>query len=403
MCIGIVLEIRFMKSAMVVRWLSLALARSLIGCALIVASPAFGAVAQVNIIDNAFSPMNIVVNVNDQVEWIWVGANLHSTTSSTLTASNTPLWDSNLQTTGFTFTQTFNSAGDFPYFCSNHGFTGDITVKAQTQTNVPPTVSITSPPNGAKFTAPWAGTIQATDSDSDGTVTKLQFFAGTNLLGTVTNPPTTVSFNVNNLAAGNYTLTAVATDNGGASTTSAGISIQVTNASPTNVPPTVSINSPTNGAVFAALWAGTIQATASDSDGTVTKVQFFAGTNSLGSVTNPPATASFKVNNLSAGNYTLTAVATDNGGASTTSAGIGIRVVAAGSLTVSSVQHPNATTLQFNYTATPGLSYVVDRSADLRNWVPQNTNTAATASVTFSDNAASASANFYRVRLLPNP
>ncbi len=56
----------------------------------------------------------------------------------------------------------------------------------------------------------------------NGTVTNISFFAGgTTLLGSVRNPPANVSINVTNLAAGNYTLTAVAKDNAGASTTSA--------------------------------------------------------------------------------------------------------------------------------------------------------------------------------------
>ncbi len=43
--------------------------------------------------------------------------------------------------------------------------------------NVPPTVSLTSPTNNSSFSAPTNITINATASDSDGTVTQVQFFA----------------------------------------------------------------------------------------------------------------------------------------------------------------------------------------------------------------------------------
>ena len=55
-----------------------------------------------------------------------------------------------------------------------------------------------------------------------------------------------------------------------------------------DVPPTVIISNPTNGSVFAAPATLNLTATASDSDGSVTNVQFFQGTTSLGSVANSP-------------------------------------------------------------------------------------------------------------------
>ena len=92
--------------------------------------------------------------------------------------------------------------------------------------NVPPAVSLTSPTNGAAFTAPANITISATASDADGTIQKVEFFHGaTNLIATITSPP--YSFNWTGVAHGTYTLTAVATDNQNATTTSAPVSITV--------------------------------------------------------------------------------------------------------------------------------------------------------------------------------
>jgi hypothetical protein len=91
--------------------------------------------------------------------------------------------------------------------------------------NNPPTVSITSPANGATFTAPANITINASASDTDGTITQVQFYQGTTLLGTDTTSP--YSYAWNSVAAGSYSLTAKATDNGGAVTTSSPVNITV--------------------------------------------------------------------------------------------------------------------------------------------------------------------------------
>jgi RHS repeat-associated protein len=87
-------------------------------------------------------------------------------------------------------------------------------------------VSLTSPANGATFTAPATITLTATAADSDGTIAKVEFFhGGTNLIATVTSAPYT--FNWTNVAAGSYSLTARATDNLGAQTTSAAVNVTV--------------------------------------------------------------------------------------------------------------------------------------------------------------------------------
>src|SRR5204862_484060 len=98
-----------------------------------------------------------------------------------------------------------------------------ITVGAANQA---PTVSLTAPANGATFTAPATITVSATAADADGTVAKVDFFAGTTLIGTDTSSPYSISWS--NVAAGSYSLTAVATDNAGATTTSAARTITVT-------------------------------------------------------------------------------------------------------------------------------------------------------------------------------
>jgi len=100
--------------------------------------------------------------------------------------------------------------------------------------NVAPTVSITSPANNATFNAGANITINATATDSDGTVTSVAFYQGSTLLGTDTTSPYT--FTWNGVAAGSYVLTAKATDNSGATTTSAAVNITVNASGPTTYP-----------------------------------------------------------------------------------------------------------------------------------------------------------------------
>ena len=68
----------------------------------------------------------------------------------------------------------------------------------------------------------------------------------------------------------------------------------------------------------------TITANATDSDGTIAKVEFYNGSTLLGTDTSAPY--SFDWSNLPAGSFSLTAKATDNKGISTTSSAITINV-----------------------------------------------------------------------------
>jgi hypothetical protein len=180
--------------------------------------------------------------------------------------------------------------------------------------NQAPTVTLTSPANGTTYTAPATVAMSATAADADGTVAKVDFFAGTTLVGTATASP--YNFTWSNVAAGTYSLTAVATDNDGATRTSAASSITVSGRP--NQAPAVSLTAPANGATFTAPASITVTASASDADGTIAKVDFFAGTTLIGSDTISPYSISW--NNVGTGSYSLTAVATDNGGLTTTSA-----------------------------------------------------------------------------------
>ena len=213
--------------------------------------------------------------------------------------------------------------------------------------NLPPAVNIVSPTTGAVFNAPTNNIpLIAKAGDLNGNVTNVEFFAnGTDIgrgLPVVLDPPgangvtgLVYFFNWQNVPTNHYTLTAVATDNDGASTTSASVNITV-QLPPTNLPPMVRITSPPNGTVYRAPMDVPIYAATSDPDGTVSSVEFFASGKDIGPGTlevcvapagncvgcpspAPICTYSFVWSNAPIGNWSLTTVATDNSGLSATS------------------------------------------------------------------------------------
>jgi Galactose oxidase-like, Early set domain/Bacterial Ig domain len=182
-----------------------------------------------------------------------------------------------------------------------------------------PSVTLTQPADGATFTPPATVNLAATASDADGTVTKVEFLNGAAKLGEDTTAP--YAFTWSGVAAGTYPLTARATDDLGGTSTSAVSRITV---SAGNTPPNVNISSPADGAVFAWKPTITVTATAGDPDGSITKVEFRDGTTVLGQDTSAPY--SFMWRNVPSGSHALTARATDNAGAVTTSSPVGITV-----------------------------------------------------------------------------
>jgi chitinase len=265
----------------------------------------------------------------------------------------------------------------YDYFFGNTGGGG----------NNAPTVNITSPANNASFTAPATIAITASASDADGSVSKVEFYNGTTKLGESTASPYTYTWS--NVPNGTYPLTAKATDNKGAVTTSGTVTVVVgttgggtgcngipvwtatdvyvsgkqvvyngkvyeakwwtQNEQPdlnlgdgkvwkyisdcnggggNNIAPVVTLTAPAPGAAFSAPATVTISATASDADGTISKVDFYNGTTLLSEVSAAPYIYTWS--NVTAGAYSITAKATDNSGAAATSTAVSITVVGGG-------------------------------------------------------------------------
>lgn len=186
------------------------------------------------------------------------------------------------------------------------------------QVNQKPVVTLTSPLPGATVREPGSFDLAATANDPDGTVIKVDFLKGAEVVGTVATPP--YQFAVSNLVAGNYQFAARATDNEGATTSSEPVTVTVT----PNQPPVVAITSPLDGTQFVAPASFDLVASASDPDGTISSVHFMRGVTSVGVATQPPYQVT--ITDLPVGTFTFVATATDDRGASKVSVPVTIQV-----------------------------------------------------------------------------
>lgn len=250
--------------------------------------------------------------------------------------------------------------------------------------NQAPAVEITGPANGASVPSTAPVTIAVTASDTDGTVAKVEFLDGGVVIGEDTTAP--YSFDAT-LAPGEHVLSAKATDDDGASTTSATVTITVT--APQNAAPQVALTEPSGGAVFTAPALVAVTATATDTDGTVAKVEFFSSGRSLGVVTTPPYTLMV---DWPLGGHVITAQATDDDGAVATSAEVSMTVNAPDAPTMGAIAR-NGTTAELGWTGGGGPFAVQTKSSMSDPWCAVNdvvTNRSMTVGMT-------GAAGFYRV------
>lgn len=186
-------------------------------------------------------------------------------------------------------------------------------------------------------------TAFATTVIETGVTQKIEYYVGATKVGQDITPADGFTFNYAGLASGTYSLTAVATDLFGATATSAPVNILVTNR------PTVALTAPTDGALYTSGTPFQISATASDSDGTVAKVEFFQDGTKIGEDTNGVDGYTFSFPGVATGSVVLSAVATDNVGATSLTAVATVLVTAPPTVTLLS----------------PGSAMVVDEPASL--------------------------------------
>lgn len=183
--------------------------------------------------------------------------------------------------------------------------------------NQAPVVTLTEPASGLVVNAGTAITLAATATDGDGTIARVEFFAnGTTKIGEDLSAPFTIVWSTP--AAGTHQITAVATDNFGSTGISTPVAIVV------NELPTVRITSPPDGLLLNPGDSITVSATASDADGTIVSVDFYAGGTFLGSDVTSPYSVAWA--NIAEGVYSVHAQATDNRGAVQASAPVTVTV-----------------------------------------------------------------------------
>ncbi|MFN7117727.1 MAG: family 16 glycosylhydrolase, partial [Saprospiraceae bacterium] len=129
-----------------------------------------------------------------------------------------------------------NAVNRLVFLYASNSFTGNtfhwdnFDSYAVAATNQAPTVSITAPANGATYNSLQSITISANAADADGSVAQVEFFANGNSIGTDNTAPYSINWTIP--AFGSYQLTARATDNQSASTTSAAVNITASSSGP---------------------------------------------------------------------------------------------------------------------------------------------------------------------------
>jgi len=160
----------------------------------------------VNIAANASDSLGNVVSVEFFVDGVSVGVDS--------TAPYTASWTSTAGIHSLTARATDNDGGQ----------TTSSPVSINVTTNAPPVVSLTSPSNGALFTAPAPVTISANASDPDGTIASVEFFVNGVSVGLDNTFPYSVVWTS---VIGSANIFAIATDNTGGQTSSSHVFITI--------------------------------------------------------------------------------------------------------------------------------------------------------------------------------
>lgn len=205
-----------------------------------------------------------------------------------------------------TTTQIWNVS---PTYCTSCGWYQELGTCGTSGSNQPPTVALTAPAAGSTFNTGTTITLSANASDSDGSVSKVEFFRGSTSLGSDTSAPYSVSWS--GAAAGSYALSAKATDNAGAMTSSATVNITVnattTDTTAPSVPTGLAATTQTSASITLAWNAST------DNSGGSGVAGYSVYRN--GTLVGSPATPSFTDSALQADTaYTYTVRARDNAG-----------------------------------------------------------------------------------------
>ncbi len=189
---------------------------------------------------------------------------------------------------------------------------------------IKPTVTLTAPSDNANVVVNTPVTLSASATAPNGNISSITFYIDNNpILPAIAKYPYSTTWTPAN--TGFYTVYAQVTDNVG--------DVQPSNKITLNVvpepPPTVTVQTPSAGGTVTVGSAINVSAAATSPSGTIASVQFFANGISIGTVTTPPYTLSWTPS--AGGVYTITSIATDNSGETTTSTPTIVEAIAAAS------------------------------------------------------------------------
>ncbi|PSV38742.1 chitinase [Photobacterium sp. GB-27] len=181
---------------------------------------------------------------------------------------------------------------------------------------IAPDVKITSLSDQQTVLAGTTLTIDADATDADGTIEQVSFYANEQLIDTVLTAPYSTQWLASDL--GNTTIKAVATDNE-ANTNEASATVTVSDQALVT-----SLTSPSSGSVVTLGKALTLSATATALTGDVRQVDFIINGNVVATDKTAPYSSSWTAQ--SAGNYTVTALATNGNGETALSTAASVKV-----------------------------------------------------------------------------
>lgn len=185
--------------------------------------------------------------------------------------------------------------------------------------NEVPTVTLTSPSASASITVGDVVNLAADAADTDGSISKVEFFVDGALVGTSTAAPFTASWTA---TEGAHEFSTKAYDDKNAVSVASAVTLTVNAGQPGNEAPTVDVALSATSVELGA--TVTVTANAADADGTVAKVEFFAAGSLVGTATAAPYAVDFTP--AQAGSVSIYAKATDDAGATTDSSLVSLTV-----------------------------------------------------------------------------
>ncbi|AQW60451.1 chitinase C-terminal domain-containing protein [Vibrio owensii] len=185
--------------------------------------------------------------------------------------------------------------------------------------NEVPTVTLTSPSASASITVGDVVNLAADAADTDGSISKVEFFVDGALVGTSTAAPFTASWTA---TEGAHEFSTKAYDDKNAVSVASAVTLTVNAGQPGNEAPTVDVALSATSVELGA--TVTVTANAADADGTVAKVEFFAAGSLVGTATTAPYAVDFTP--AQAGSVSIYAKATDDAGATTDSSLVSLTV-----------------------------------------------------------------------------